>query len=578
MSTKTTFKRIALVTVAALGFSLVAVAPSNAIVNADTLSLASATGSVEVNASVTVDATIGMLAGTNLDYVTTTVTVSSAPTGNTALPTWSAVGSLGSLVSGSGDQSLKSTSGTTGLVSNVGTISITPNKVGTYVINVSQSGGSATRSATWTVTVSDIAAISTTYSKTLLQSGSGVNAKAYGDSDGTVSVAAAVAVAGTKIGTIHAFAYNGAASNRNSATIFSATVTGPATISNSSATTGGSLTGQTVASTGVAGNEYFAVYSNGNSGTVNVEIKAGSTVIGTETLYVYGTAATYTATVAKAVVTSSVPTAAVISVVAKDVNGFVVPSQDLKLTSSNTDIVANAAIGSFVSSDSAQAAAGTATIGVTPVSSSKTGAVVLTFANADASITTTASITVSSATPKTVVASLDKDSYAPGELASITFTGTDASGLPVAPTDLVTTLTSNTNLIWVDNSSPLVFDTLTTNGSVSYKFYAPQIGGSFVIAGTDTDATTTAYSVPGTVSVDTTAADAAAEATDAANAATDAANMAAEAADAATAAAQDAADAVAALSAQVATLIAGLKAQLTALTNLVIKIQKKVKA
>lgn len=75
-----------------------------------------------------------------------------------------------------------------------------------------------------------------------------------------------------------------------------------------------------------------------------------------------------------------------------------------------------------------------------------------------------------------------------------------------------------------------------------------------------------------------TAGDAAAEATDAANAATDAANAAAEAADAATAAAQDAADAVAALSAQVATLISGLKAQLTALTNLVIKIQKKVKA
>ena len=92
--------------------------------------------------------------------------------------------------------------------------------------------------------------------------------------------------------------------------------------------------------------------------------------------------------------------------------------------------------------------------------------------------------------------------------------------------------------------------------------------------------------------VDTTAADnasaatdAAAEATDAANAATDAANAAAEAADAATAAAQDAADAVAALATQVAELMADLKAQIaaqkaaiTALTNLVIKIQKKIKA
>jgi hypothetical protein len=81
------------------------------------------------------------------------------------------------------------------------------------------------------------------------------------------------------------------------------------------------------------------------------------------------------------------------------------------------------------------------------------------------------------------------------------------------------------------------------------------------------------------------AADAAAEAIDAANAATDAANAAAEAADAATAAAQDAADAVAALSVQVSEEIAVLKAQndalrkqLIALTNLIIKIQKKVKA
>ena len=74
------------------------------------------------------------------------------------------------------------------------------------------------------------------------------------------------------------------------------------------------------------------------------------------------------------------------------------------------------------------------------------------------------------------------------------------------------------------------------------------------------------------------AQEAAAEATDAANAATDAANASAEAADAATAAAQDAADAVAALSTQVSEMITALKKQITALTNLVIKIQKKVKA
>jgi len=100
------------------------------------------------------------------------------------------------------------------------------------------------------------------------------------------------------------------------------------------------------------------------------------------------------------------------------------------------------------------------------------------------------------------------------------------------------------------------------------------VGAAFAAAGINS----ATVAVEAGVSAAETAADAAAEATDAANAATDAANAAAEAADAATAAAQDAADAVAALSAQVATLISGLKAQLTALTNLVIKIQKKVKA
>jgi hypothetical protein len=100
------------------------------------------------------------------------------------------------------------------------------------------------------------------------------------------------------------------------------------------------------------------------------------------------------------------------------------------------------------------------------------------------------------------------------------------------------------------------------------------VGASLAPAGVNS----ATVSVEAGVTAAETAADAAAEATDAANAATDAANAAAEAADAATAAAQDAADAVAALSAQVATLISGLNSQLTALTNLVIKIQKKVKA
>jgi hypothetical protein len=122
------------------------------------------------------------------------------------------------------------------------------------------------------------------------------------------------------------------------------------------------------------------------------------------------------------------------------------------------------------------------------------------------------------------------------------------------------------------------------SGSVTAKMSGGQsldlaaLVGTTAAAGYPAGVASVTVTVDGGVSAAETASDAAAEATDAANAATDAANAAAEAADAATAAAQDAADAVAALSAQVATLISGLKSQLTALTNLVIKIQKKVKA
>jgi len=74
------------------------------------------------------------------------------------------------------------------------------------------------------------------------------------------------------------------------------------------------------------------------------------------------------------------------------------------------------------------------------------------------------------------------------------------------------------------------------------------------------------------------ATDAANEATDAANAATDAALAAAEAADAATTAAQEASDAVAALSESVTKLISDLQAQIKSLAAVVAKIAKKVKA
>jgi len=196
---------------------------------------------------------------------------------------------------------------------------------------------------------------------------------------------------------------------------------------------------------------------------------------------------------------------------------------------------------------------------------------------------------------------LDADSYQPGDKVTVTLTAKDAKGNPVADGVYFNLLDGRLSSTQILNAYP--FDVSITGGVVYYdagdvsfkdgvatgSFYAPSTNFKltanlsatnarlgYALQGTALTATGTVVNAAQQASQD--AVDAANEATDAANAATDAANAAAEAADAATAAAQDAQAAVADLAAQVATLIAGIKAQITSLTNLVIKIQKKVKA
>jgi ABC-type transporter Mla subunit MlaD len=174
----------------------------------------------------------------------------------------------------------------------------------------------------------------------------------------------------------------------------------------------------------------------------------------------------------------------------------------------------------------------------------------------------------------------------PGELAIITATGLDSSGNKPYDYQDVGANGMLSTLAYLAPTSIILI-----NGTKAKTVNAPMASGTWTI--TAYDVADRAYTATATVrnpsqeAADNSqaATDAAAEAADAANAATDAANAAAEAADAATAAAQDAADAVAALATQVTEQIDALKKQnndlrkqLVALTNLIIKIQKKVKA
>jgi hypothetical protein len=213
---------------------------------------------------------------------------------------------------------------------------------------------------------------------------------------------------------------------------------------------------------------------------------------------------------------------------------------------------------------------------------------------------------ISATVSGTIITATVKDRFGnvvPGVTVYATKTGVGYFGAGVTSTSAVTTTAGIAEFVIAGGDAEVTVSTLDPNAAAGTKAYGQTCAAASFVGCASTSVALTAYtagtaleaeegvgaslsaagvssakvSVTGD-STAQTAADAAAEATDAANAATDAANAAAEAADAATAAAQDAADAVAALSAQVASLISGLKSQLTALTNLVIKIQKKVKA
>jgi len=217
---------------------------------------------------------------------------------------------------------------------------------------------------------------------------------------------------------------------------------------------------------------------------------------------------------------------------------------------------------------------------------------------------TAVEVRVGTQTAASVKITTDKTSYAPGEKATLTVQLLDADGLATA--DGIYTSIFATGGITTDFVLGTGSDTTTATkveaaatgaaigGKRAYTLYMPQNTGTITFSWTTggTAVTGTAptatvgllvanQAVKGTLAVSVSnpsvdaAAAAAEEATAAANDATDAALSAAEAAEAATAMAQEAVDAVAELSASVTKLISALRAQITTLTNLVVKIFRR---
>jgi hypothetical protein len=316
-------------------------------------------------------------------------------------------------------------------------------------------------------------------------------------------------------------------------------------------------------------NDYY-VFSNGEVGSADLTVTVGGTLVSTKKITFSGVAATLSVAV-----TAGQPT-------------FIAPLGTTTLTVTAKDSAGNAAAAlPTMTVTSATTTVATATIasGVVTITGVAAGTSVITIADsATTAPATSATYTVTvapaaSATLPTIT--FDKAEYAAGELMTITIGAQAADNASFAAFTAAPTISVNV----ITTSNPFTSGAVAlVGGKATWKAYAPITPGPVVITATSsTGSSATAATVTATATVLSdgvaqAAVDAAAEAIDAANAATDAANAAAEAADAATAAAQDAADAVAALSVSVAAMIDALKKQITALTNLVIKIQKKVKA
>jgi len=604
MSTKTNFKRIALIAVASLGLGILSSVPSQAAVNADSLTIKNTNGVTTsefavangdtITAQTSARAVLSFLPGTaNSDSLTIVAALVTAPTGNTALPYMAVAETTSAQVRT-----------TTGAVVNVGngvtTDSIAPNAkvtcngntgavVSTCTLNVYLGKGSSTAGPT----------VAGTYTVKLT----------IGNLDGTTPNAASATltfvVASASVGTTSGTAY---ISSNNPATLstddlttpivtkavstspkawikvtqstpstanesVTATITGPGTLgsgaSNTAAATGRSIL--------VKNGDTITVWADGTAGDATI------TLVGATSGYKWNTkTVTFTGTaIAKLVIAAENPVISAtggsatdaISVQAFDSDGKQISAPTIYVLSSDQTKISD----NYVSCTAGWYAPYAASYcSLTAVAAGTSKITVSTHAAASVyqgdGVTTTkvtsneVSIRVGSVTAASFSLSLDKATYAPGEKATLTVTPLDASGLPVAGTYLDGNATYagffTTGGITSDYATYSGSDTTTATflapstatGVKKFTVYMPLQSSTITFkasAGTHFSAvyqnkTGAVTGTPVSVSAKVTANTEAAAALAAVNA--------------------------------LAVTVASLKTLITTLTNLVLKIQKKVKA
>ena len=608
MSTKTNFKRIALVAVAALGLGVLSSVPSQATISSVTVTTANGTATTSGNYDSLTAATISVTAlldNKATDCVTVSYFFKSRPTdatanlghlryvdsttGATASSTvvdtslvTTAVKSandlatkLDSVTSNNSDfgTTFRLAADTNGFVGadfrmELDSATLTP---GTYtytvVVKTFTAGGQllplpgTTNSYDVSIVVSRAAAVALTATAAYSYSRMGPDSAGQGTSDAVDSTLAVSATAGTTRGYILVAVRNASNGFTTAEDSLTAVVTGAGLVCIQALTT----CGKNIKVAATAGDYVFGLQGDGVGGVSNVVITSGVTGL------TYTHSVTYYATASKMTAGAYNPTlgmganSTAIAMTATDGTGTNWAGAAYIYASAAADALIGGSATTPVAC-SYSAADKTHFCPVTAIAAGTAKFKVINAATIAAATVTSneVSVTVSNSTAVSVKLAFNKATYVAGEKAYITVTVLDAAGKTMQGATYSNlfatggiassygfasgsdTLTAVSVATEVANSAT----TPTTAGAKTYMVYMPATGSVKITA-------TGGVSLPTSGQVDVSAT---ATVTDAAAAATAAASAA-----------------LAAVTA-LATTVASLKTLITTLTNLVLKIQKKVKA
>jgi hypothetical protein len=598
MSTTTNFKRIALVAVAALGLGVLSSVPSQATINSDAVTLSSATAAqttAETYTATSAVATVSFFGAATDSLTITAALVSTTAVGNTSMPVlrlvetssaWiDTLTTAATLSAGTGAGSPAGTATLANTATRVAAASSSVTTTAKYAVYLATAAGSTAAptttgtytikltpaaigvgplvgatAQTLTITVTAAAALDTVPSATnstsrMYAGEAAADLFTAATADSVVTTVKTLS-ASAQAATIFAVLKN-AANTTSAVDSITATITGPGQLGSHGTPASITATGRSIT---VKQGDYVGVFSDGVAGVATITLTSytAGVALGTpKTVTFTSTAATSYAAPTIAATDSSVILAAgttTVSVFAKEgtnnVSGLTTASAAGGTTiwaySSDTAVATVAAVGAFDALTGYSAVVTGVAVGTTNIS----------FGNAATRaaatiVSPTVAVRVGTDVPSNVTVTLDKATYAPGEKMTMTVTILNAAALPIVGKTSYANIFSSTGVtssVNLSGTSTLptatIADYSNTTNTKTFTLYAPVTGGPVVFSWTGGTALATANQVAKSVTVNVTDSGAAALA------------------------------AVTAL----ATTVASLRTLIVTLTNLVLKIQKKVKA